>query len=98
MVVELVYVEGFEPSAKSVTNFVSLNARTYKPGGITVVKESSRQESPLYQSDIVSIEDANRTKYKSIQTGLGVLCRWRISHNENGVILGTAYRNTSCYL
>jgi hypothetical protein len=40
MVVELVYVEGFEPSAKSVTNFVLLNARTYKPGGITVVKRA----------------------------------------------------------
>jgi hypothetical protein len=39
MVIELVYVQGFEPSATAINNFISfLNARSNKPGGITVVK------------------------------------------------------------
>jgi hypothetical protein len=36
MVIELVYVQGFEPSATAINKF--LNARSNKPGGITVVK------------------------------------------------------------
>ena len=41
MVIELVYVQGYEPSATAISNFTSfLNARSYKPAGITVVKRS----------------------------------------------------------
>jgi hypothetical protein len=52
--------------------------------------------------DIVSIEDANRTKYNSADQ----IAVWAFfvdgesaSNNENGVILGTAYRKyLFCYL
>jgi hypothetical protein len=101
MVVEVVYVEGFEPSASSVTNFVSfLNARTYKPGGITVVKRAipSPGKARYTNPDIVSIEDANRTKYNSANQ----IAVWAFfvdgesdSNTDAGVVLGTAYRNTS---
>jgi hypothetical protein len=101
MVVEVVYVQGFEPSAKSVTNFISfLNARTFKPGGITVVKRAipSPGKARYTNQDIVAIEDANRTKYNSSDQ----IAVWAFfvdgesaSNTDTGVILGTAYRNTS---
>ena len=101
MVVEVVYVQGFEPSASSISNFVSfLNARTYKPGGITVVKRAiaSPGKAKYTNQDIVAIEDANRTKYNSSNQ----IAVWAFfadaesaSNTDTGLVLGTAYRNTS---
>jgi hypothetical protein len=101
MVVEVVYVEGFEPSTTSINNFVSfMNARTYKPGGITVVKRAiaSPGKARYTNQDIVAIEDANRTKYNSSDK----IAVWAFfvdgesdSNTDTGVVLGTAYRNTS---
>ncbi|WP_055447797.1 hypothetical protein [Lacinutrix mariniflava] len=101
MVVELVYVEGFEPSQTSVDNFVSfLEARTFKPNGITVEKRVivSPGNAPYTNTEIRSIEDANRTKFN---TG-NEIAVWAFfadgsSANDSGsgVVLGTAYRNTS---
>lgn len=101
MVVELVYVDGLEPSAASVNNFVSfLNARTYKPEGITVVKRAiaSPGKARYTNQDVVAIEDANRTKYNSADK----IAVWAFfvdgesaSNTDTGVVLGTAYRNTS---
>ena len=101
MIIEVVYVAGFEPSAQSVTNFVNfLNARTFKPGGITVIKRSiASPGSTSYTNEaIVSIEDANRTKYNTADQ----IAVWAFfvdgkssKDTDNSVILGTAYRNTS---
>lgn len=101
MVVEVVYVQGFEPSASAISNFVSfLNARTYKPGGITVVKRAiaSPGKSTYTNQEIVAIEDANRTKYNSTDQ----IAVWAFfadgasaSNTDTAVVLGTAYRNTS---
>lgn len=101
MVVEVVYVQGFEPSASAINNFVSfLNARTYKPGGITVVKRAiaSPGKSTYTNQEIVAIEDANRTKYNSKDQ----IAVWAFfadgassSNTDTAVVLGTAYRNTS---
>lgn len=101
MVIEVVYVAGFEPSSTAINNFVSfLTARTYKPNGINVIKRSipSSGNSPYTDAEIVSIEDANRTKYNTSD----VIAVWAFfadgkssKDTDTGVILGTAYRNTS---
>ena len=101
MVIEVVYVAGFEPSAQSITNFVNfLTARTFKPGGISVIKRSiaSPGSSPYTNEEIVSIEDANRTKYNTTDQ----IAVWAFfadgkssKDTDTSVILGTAYRNTS---
>ena len=101
MVVEVVYVNGFEPSPQAISNFVAfLTARTYKPGGINVVKRSipSPGNAPYTNEEIVSIEDANRTKYNNADE----IAVWAFfadgksdKDTDTSVILGTAYRNTS---
>jgi hypothetical protein len=66
MVINWFYVQGFEPSATAINNFISLNARSNKPGGITVVKgRLPHQEATFTNQEIVAIEDANRTKYNT---------------------------------
>jgi hypothetical protein len=43
-----------------------LNARSNKPGGITVVKgRLPHQEATFTNQEITAIEDANRTKYNT---------------------------------
>lgn len=101
MVVEIVYVEGFEPTASAINNFVSfLDSRIYKPSGITIIKRAipSPGNLPYTNQEIVVIEDANRTKYNT----LNQIAVWAFfadgksaSDTSSGVILGTAYRNTS---
>lgn len=101
MVIEIVYVSGFEPSSAAINNFVNfLTARTYKPNGISVIKRSIPPPgiSPYTNEEIVSIEDANRTKYNTSDQ----IAVWAFfvdgkssKDTDTSVILGTAYRNTS---
>ena len=101
MVVEVVYVQGFEPSTTAINNFVSfLNARTYKPNGISIVKRAipSTGKTTYTDQEIVAIEDANRTKYNTsnqIAVWLFFTDGKSINDTSTSVILGTAYRNTS---
>lgn len=101
MIVEMVYVTGSEPSATAINNFVAfLNARTYKPNGITFVKKAipSTGKATYTIEDIVAIENANRTKYNtSDQIAVWVFfADGKSSMDTNTeVILGTAYWNTS---
>ncbi|MFG6686416.1 membrane metalloprotease [Mariniflexile sp. HNIBRBA6329] len=101
MVIELVYVEGFEPNQNSINNFVNfLNARTFKPNGITVEKRAiaSPGNAPYSNQEIIDIEDANRTKYNTNSQ----IAVWAFfadgesaSNTDTNIVLGTAYRNTS---
>lgn len=101
MVIEVVYVDGFEPSSTAINNFVNfLTARTYKPSGISVIKRSisSPGNSPYTIEEIVSIEDTNRTKYNNSDE----IAVWAFfadgkssMDSDTSVVLGTAYRNTS---
>lgn len=101
MVIELVYVKGFEPSATAINTFVSfIEARTFKPGGITVLKReiASSGKTTFTNEEITAIEDANRTKYNTVDQ----IAVWALfvdgdsaSNEGNSVVLGTAYRNTS---
>ena len=101
MVIELVYVEGHQPTQTAINNFVSfLDSRTYKPSGITV--ESRSIPSPgitTYSTqDFVDLENANRTKYNT-ENQIAVWAYFadgKASGDTNTqVTLGTAYRNTS---
>ena len=101
MVIEVAYIDGYEPSQTSINNLVAfLEARTYKPNGITVEIRPiiSTQDSPYTNQDIVAIEDANRTKFNTANR----IAVWAFfadgesaSNSNSGVVLGTAYRNTS---
>ncbi|GFZ76657.1 hypothetical protein GCM10011531_02400 [Aquaticitalea lipolytica] len=101
MVIEVAYIDGYEPSQTSINNLIAfLEARTYKPNGITVEIRPiiSTQDSPYTNQDIVAIEDANRTKFNTANR----IAVWAFfadgesaSNSNSGVVLGTAYRNTS---
>ena len=68
MVVEVVYIEGFEPTQNAIDNFVSfLEARTYKPDGIVVEKRAipSPGNTKYSIQNIIEIEDTNRNKYNT---------------------------------
>lgn len=101
MVIELVYVDGFEPSAAAINNFVSfVTARTYKPDGITIIKKSipSPGKATFTVQEIAAIEDANRTKYNTDdQIAVWVLFvdGKSSADTSTSVVLGEAYRNTS---
>lgn len=101
LVVEVVYVNGFEPSAAAINNFVAfISARTFKPAGINVVKRAivSPGNTTYTTQQIVALEEANRTKYNS-GTELAVWAFFAdgksAQDTAEGVVLGTAYRNTS---
>jgi predicted Zn-dependent protease len=101
MVIELVYVDGFEPSTAAISNFVSfIEARTYKPNGISVIKRSipSPGKATFTVTEISEIEKANRTKYNTAnQIAVWVLFVDGKSAIDTGtsVVLGEAYWNTS---
>ncbi|WPR70825.1 membrane metalloprotease [Flavobacterium sp. NG2] len=101
MVIELVYVEGYEPNATTITNFVAfLNERIHKPDGIRVVKRAmaSPGKTTFSNQEIIAIEEENRTLYNSA-TEIAVWAFFvdgeSVSSTESSVVLGTAYRNTS---
>ncbi|TRX16319.1 membrane metalloprotease [Flavobacterium franklandianum] len=101
MVVEVVYVQGFEPSTTAINNFVAfLTARTYKPNGISIVKRAipSTGKATFTNAEIAEIEDANRTKFNTsnqIAVWLFFTDGKSSSNTSTSVVLGTAYRNTS---
>jgi hypothetical protein len=101
MVIEVVYVEGFAPTQTSLDAFLSfLESRTFKPDGITLETRaiSSPGNGPYTNAEIVAIEDSNRTKFNT-NNRIAVWAFFADSESDNntnsGVILGTAYRNTS---
>jgi len=101
VVVEIVYVEGFEPTTTAINNFISfLDERLYKSDGILIDKRAiaSPGKDTFTTEEIVAIEDANRIKYNTADQ----IAVWAFfvdgkssKDTAEGVILGTAYRNTS---
>ena len=101
MVIEVVYVEGFEPSQGSITNFVSfLTDRTFKPNGILVEKRAvPSRGNDVYSIDaIADIERELRQNYNSDdQIAVWVLFTDGRSDRDSDTnsVPGTAYWNTS---
>jgi len=101
MVIELVYVEGYKPTQTTINNFVAfINARTYKPDGVTVeIRSIPSPGIATYETqDYVDFETANRTKYNT-ESQIAVWAYFADgkakSDTNTQVTLGTAYRNTS---
>lgn len=101
MIIELVYVEGFEPTQTAIDNLISfLNDRTYKPNGIAVEK----REIPSPGNETYTIEeiaDIERAERKNYNTS-GRIAVWAFfvdgksaNDTDDSVVLGTAYWNTS---
>ncbi len=101
MEIELVYVDGFEPTQETINNFISfLESRTYKPDGILVEKRkiTSPGIDKFSIEDIADIENENRKKYNNGNT----ITVWALfvdgesdKNDNNNVVLGAAYWNTS---
>jgi hypothetical protein len=88
--------QGFEPSATAINNFISfLNARSNKPGGITVVKgRLPHQENYFYKSGNCSYRRCQQNKYNANQIAVWALLLTGIrSDSGDSYVLGTAYRN-----
>ncbi|KJD32672.1 membrane metalloprotease [Tamlana sedimentorum] len=103
LIVEIVYVDGFEPTDDGINNFVSfLENRSNKPDGITVEKRSiSSPGQDVYSiDDIADIERENR-KYYNTDDEIAVWAYFSDgssdadSDEDNTVVLGSAYWNTS---
>ncbi|WP_142784685.1 membrane metalloprotease [Changchengzhania lutea] len=103
MIIELVYVEGFEPSQTTINNFVSfLKERTYKPKGITIEKRGipSPGKAVYTIEEIADIEREQRQFYNT-DNQIAVWAYFsdgksdKDSDAESTVVLGSAYWNTS---
>lgn len=98
--IEVMYVEGFKPSAETLTNLKNfIGSRTYKTNIIIEERLINITPKSIYSiEDVRSIEDANRSIF-SFENQLAISALFlngkSSSDTENTTILGTAYRNTS---
>ncbi len=103
MILEIVYVEGFEPSQSSINNLKSfIEKRTFKPQGIVIEKRAipSPNKTKYSINDISEIEKKHR-KYYNTDNRIAVWAYFsdgksdKDSAADETVVLGTAYWNTS---
>ncbi|WP_031425050.1 hypothetical protein [Flavimarina sp. Hel_I_48] len=102
---EIAYVQGFKPTQESIDGLVTfLKERCNKPANITIketVVAPTDDDESLDIDEIVQIESDNRTVYNTGDE-LAVWVFFADNNSEkdegNSVILGTAYRNTSCII
>lgn len=102
---EIAYVQGFRPADNSIDGLVSfLMERCHKPANITIketVVAPTADSASLDIDQIVAIESENRTVYNTgDELGVWVFFADNSSNKDEGnsVVLGTAYRNTSCII
>lgn len=101
LVLEISYVQGFRPSQAAINNLIAfINKHCHKSAGIQVVENEipAPNASPYSLTEVVSLEDENRTQYNSANTlalHILVLDGASVQDTGNKVTLGTAYRNTS---
>ncbi len=101
LLIELVHIEGHQPTAETLNNFESfLEERLNKSGGIEIrLKEISSPGLASYSiDDIVDLEQKHRESYNS-QEQIAVFAFFvdgeYAENTENSSVLGIAYRNTS---
>jgi predicted Zn-dependent protease len=99
LVVQIQYVNGFPPSTAGLQGIEDfLNARLYKPGGITLMTPQAIQitQQPTYSAaDVRSLERAHRTVYTSGTTLATYLLFLDGEFTGSPNVLGFAYNNTS---
>lgn len=99
--VELVYVEGYEPTAGTISNLKTfLQNRLNKPQGINITKTAipSPGLAPYSISDIREVESSFRETFNKDNTLAVFAFITDGSYEENNNVLGIAYRNTSVVL
>lgn len=102
--IEVITVPGYEPSHTALANLQEfIDARVYKPGGVELsTKTISSPGGGSYSiSDIREIEKEHRMVYNSgteIAVFIFVADGKSSAQEENAVVLGTAYQNTSIVL
>ncbi|GAB2773657.1 hypothetical protein [Salinimicrobium soli] len=108
MTLEIVYVEGFAPTAAALTELENfLNTYLYKPDGIRIVTNSipSPGVGDYSLQEVKQVESTYRSVFSS-GTNLGVFIFFADNYSANDAAsagnggidkrsLGTAYRNTS---
>jgi hypothetical protein len=98
--VEVMYVDGFKPSAETLTNLkIFIGTRTYKTNIVIEERLINITSKSIYSmEDVRSIEDANRSVF-SIENQLAISALFlngkSSSDTDTTTILGTSYRNTS---
>lgn len=101
LMVEIVYVEGFEPTATTLSNFETfLQSRLNKPNGINIEKRAiaSPGKEVYTIEDIANIEREQRQNYNTNdQMAVWVFFTDGKSSQDsnNSLVLGSAYWNTS---
>ncbi len=103
IVLEFIYVEGYEPAAQSVENLKSfIEARMHKPGGIVIEERwiDSPGLSEYSVNDVFELEKEERMRYSDKEEGeitvFAFFADQASDKNEgNKVTLGAAYLNTS---
>ena len=99
--VEIVYVEGYEPTAGTINNLKAfLQQRLNKPQGITIHKNAiaSPGLAPYSIVDIQQVEKNSRTLYNQDNSLAVFVFVADGAYAENENVLGVAYRNTSVAL
>lgn len=101
VVIEVLYVQGFQPQAQTLTNLKNfMQARLNKPGGITINQRqiASPGLAPYDINEIAGIESLNRTLYNNgnvLTLFLLFIDGNYATDTTSNFTLGTAYRNTS---
>ena len=101
LVVEVQFVNGFQPSSTAVANITSfLQDRLNKTGGITVVQNgiASPGKSVYSTADVTAIESANRTQKSNGKTLTAYVLFVDGDYSDNGTdtkVLGITYNSTS---
>ncbi|NER15254.1 hypothetical protein GWK08_17490 [Leptobacterium flavescens] len=103
VVVEIVSVRGFAPSAQSVENLVDfIEERTFKPDGVRVVMREiappDNEDDEYSVREIAEIEGQVRTQFNNgneIAVFMFFADAPSVNDSDTSVTLGTAYRNTS---
>lgn len=101
IILEIVYVQGYEPNATSVNNLKSfISERMHKPGAIDVEMTQIAPPGNTEYSvdDVFELEKEVRTKYNNddqIAVFAFFADKGSTENEDNKVVLGAAYLNTS---
>jgi hypothetical protein len=104
LTVEVVYVTGFEPTELALNNLKQfLLEHTFKPDGVNITTRAvaSSNKAPFSIEEIAQIERDERSVYNAgdeIAVFLYVADGSNENDEDNKVVLGSAFRNTSIVL
>ena len=102
--IEVVYVTGFKPTDAALNKIAQfLGEHTFKPDGVTITTRAvtSSNKAPFSIEEIAQIEKDERTAYNAgdeIAVFIYVADGSNENDENNKVVLGSAFRNTSIVL